>query len=133
MFKEEKFASALTVSGRTYKSVTCSPACVLGHFSHVWLCVTPRTVVCQAPLSMGFSRQELLEWTAISFSTGFFQPRDQIHVSYLLHWQADSLPLTPPGRSCGNLVPRPDIEQRPLAVKAYSPNHWPTREFPNNG
>ena len=27
-------------------------------FSHVWLCVTPWTVACQAPLSMGFSSQE---------------------------------------------------------------------------
>ena len=26
--------------------------------SHVWFFVTPWTVVCQAPLSMGFSRQE---------------------------------------------------------------------------
>ena len=28
------------------------------HFSHVQLCVTIRTAACQAPLSMGFSRQE---------------------------------------------------------------------------
>ena len=31
---------------------------VLSHFSHVWLCVTPWTAAHQAPLSMGFSRQE---------------------------------------------------------------------------
>ena len=31
---------------------------VLGHFSHIWLCVTLWTVACQAPLSVGFSRQE---------------------------------------------------------------------------
>ena len=31
---------------------------MLSHFSCVWLCVTLRTVACQAPLSMGFSRQE---------------------------------------------------------------------------
>ena len=30
----------------------------LNHFSHVWLFVTPWTVAHQAPLSMGFSRQE---------------------------------------------------------------------------
>ena len=29
--------------------------CTLSHFSHVSLFVTPRTVACQAPLSMGFS------------------------------------------------------------------------------
>ena len=33
-------------------------ACVLSHFSHVQLFVTPWTVAHQAPLSMGFSRQE---------------------------------------------------------------------------
>ena len=33
-------------------------ACVLSHFSHSRLFVTLWTVVCQAPLSMGFSRRE---------------------------------------------------------------------------
>ena len=33
-------------------------ACVLSHFSRVWLCVTLWTLALQAPLSMGFSRQE---------------------------------------------------------------------------
>ena len=31
---------------------------LLSHFSRVQLFVTPWTVACQAPLSMGFSRQE---------------------------------------------------------------------------
>ena len=31
---------------------------ILHHFGHVQLFVTPWTVACQAPLSMGFSRQE---------------------------------------------------------------------------
>ena len=31
---------------------------MLSQFSHVRLFVTPWTVACQAPLSMGFSRQE---------------------------------------------------------------------------
>ena len=42
-------------------------ACVL---SHVWLFVTPWTVACQAPLSMGFARQEC--WSGLPFLT----PRD---------------------------------------------------------
>ena len=32
--------------------------CALSHFSRVWLCATLWTAVCQAPLSMGFSRPE---------------------------------------------------------------------------
>ena len=32
--------------------------------------------------------------------------------------------------ACGILVPRPGIEPGPTAVKVWSPNDWPTREFP---
>ena len=39
-----------------FKMYIC--AHMLSHFSHVRLCVTPWTVARQAPLSMGFSRQE---------------------------------------------------------------------------
>ena len=41
--------------------------CMLSHFSHVWLSVTPWTVAHQAPLSMGFSRQEY--WSGLPFPT----------------------------------------------------------------
>ena len=37
---------------------------MLSHFSRVQFFVTLRTVACQAPLSMGFSRQEY--WTGLS-------------------------------------------------------------------
>ena len=36
----------------------CICACMLSRFSHVQLFATFWTVTCQAPLSMGFSRQE---------------------------------------------------------------------------
>ena len=38
---------------------------MLSHFSHVWLCVTPQMGVHQAPLSLGFSRQE--HWSGLPF------------------------------------------------------------------
>ena len=31
--------------------------------------------------------------------------------------------------ACGILVPWPEIEPGPSAVKAWSPNYWTTREF----
>ena len=34
--------------------------------------------------------------------------------------------------ACGILVPRPRIKPSPCAVEAWSPNHWTTREFPQN-
>ena len=39
--------------------------CVLSHFSCVQLFVTPWTEFCQAPPSMGFSRQEY--WSGVPF------------------------------------------------------------------
>ena len=38
---------------------------MVSSFSHVQLFVTPCTIVCQAPLSMGFSRQEY--WNGLPF------------------------------------------------------------------
>ena len=40
----------------------------------------------------GILQARILEWVAISFSRGFFQPRNQTALC-LLHWQAGSLPL----------------------------------------
>ena len=56
----------------------------------------PWTVACQAPLSMGFPRQE--------YWSGLLCPPPGIFLTQgsnpcLLHWQACCLPLVPPGRS----------------------------------
>ena len=40
------------------QSCVCVCVCVLSFFSLVWLCATLWTMACQAPLSLGFSRQE---------------------------------------------------------------------------
>ena len=56
----------------------------------------PWTVTCQAPLSMGFPRQEY--WSGLPFPS----PRDLLNLginSNLLHWQADSLPLSHQGKT----------------------------------
>ena len=49
--------------------------------SCVQLFATVWTVTLQAPLSMGFSRQESWIWVAIAFFRGSSWPRDQIHIS----------------------------------------------------
>ena len=49
--------------------------------SRVRLFATPWAVARQAPASMEFSRQGVLEWVAISFSRETSQPRDWIQVS----------------------------------------------------
>ena len=48
--------------------------------SRVWLCVTPRTVTYQAPLSMGLSRQEY--WNGLPFPTsGYISKEKDIIIS----------------------------------------------------
>ena len=74
---------------------------VLSCFTHVRLLVTPWTVTLQAPLSMGFFRQEY--WNRLpSLLQGIFQTQgsnpDLLH---LLHWQTGSLPLVPPRKPEG--------------------------------
>ena len=53
---------------------------------------TPWTVAPQAPLSMGFPRQEY--WSGLPSSRGIFPTQgSNLHLLYLPHWQAGSLPL----------------------------------------
>ena len=73
-----------------------------GHFSHVQLCTTlwtaahpptPWTLAHQAPLSMGFSRQEYWSGLPSLTSRGSSWPRGWTHVSCLLCWHVGSLLL----------------------------------------
>ena len=54
--------------------------------SHVWLFVTPWTVVHQAPLSIRILQAKLLEWLAMPSSRASSQPRDRIQVSWVAEW-----------------------------------------------
>ena len=66
---------------------------VLSSFSHVQLVATRQTIACQAPLSMGFSRQEY--WSGLPLPSPRDLPHPGIeHGSPAL--QADSLPSEPP-------------------------------------
>ena len=73
----------------------CVLACMLSHSSHVQLFVTPWTVVLQAPLFMGFSKQEY--WSGLPCPPPGDLPRPGIEpVSPAL--QLDSYPTEPPGK-----------------------------------
>ena len=56
------------------------------------------TVACQAPLCMGFSRQEKNTGVGCRFLLQriFLTQGSISHLLHLLHWQMDSLPLAPP-------------------------------------
>ena len=71
---------------------------MLSRFSRVQLFATLWTVACQAPLSMGFYRQEY--WSGLPCSSLADLPDPGVEPTSLclLHWQACSLPLVPPGK-----------------------------------
>ena len=76
----------------TNKSLSmCSPSCPT-------LCdpmdCSPARLLCP----WNFSRQEY--WSGLPFPPpgDFHDPRMNLHLLSLLHWQADSLPLAPPGK-----------------------------------
>ena len=70
---------------------------LLSRFSCVWLFVTPWPVALQAPLSMGFSRQEYRSGLPCP-PPGDLPDPGNLCILHLLHWRADSLPLKPPGK-----------------------------------
>ena len=65
-------------------------------FSHVRLSETLWIIACQAPLSMGFSRQEY--WSGLPCPPPGVFPNPGIKPASLrsLHWQVVSLPIVPP-------------------------------------
>ena len=75
-----------TIGWVAYKQtpITYGSACMLSHFSCVWLLAIPWTVAGQDPLPS---------------SKGSPWPRDQTHASHLLHLHAGSLLLVPPGKN----------------------------------
>ena len=92
-------AAVATLRGSVFWSGTrqCGVrACVLICFSHVRLFGILRTVVHQAPLSMGFPRQ-ILGFAGLGchdlLQGIFLTQRSNPHLLCLLHWQADSLLL----------------------------------------
>ena len=69
-------------------------ACMLSYFSRVQLCMTLQTAACQAPLSMGFSRQECWSWLPCSPPGDLPNPRIKPVSPTSTELQADSLLLS---------------------------------------
>ena len=66
--------------------------------------MTPGTVAHEAPLSLGFSRQEY--WSGLPCSPPGDLPNPGVEpgLLYFLHWQVYSLPLVPPGKPWGRSI-----------------------------
>ena len=78
----------------THRTCVCVCVCICTHSRQTF--ATPWTIACQVPLSVEFSRQE--HWSGLLFPIPGVLPDLgwNPHLLHLLHWQAGSLPLTPP-------------------------------------
>ena len=85
--------SEFWVTCLTLLYLLCMHAHTHSCFSHVWVFATPWTVVCQAPLPMGFSRQEY--WSGLSFASPGDLPNSGIKPRFPA-FQPDT---KPPGKS----------------------------------
>ena len=84
-------------------------------------CLQPWTVAQQAPLSMGFPRQEY--WSRLPFPPPRELPNPGIKLCllHLLHWQADSLPLASSGKPVSTVSPR---VPQPWTQQTMDQNYW---------
>ena len=113
---------------------TVTILCMLRCFSHVRLCATLWIQSCPTvcdPMDYsltgssvhGILQARILEWVPMAFSRVSSQPRDWTHISlHLLHWQADSLLLVPPGKGLllGRLAVGEADWAQLLQVRIYS-------------
>ena len=83
-------------SVRSYTCRAVLRVCCAESLSHVWLSMTPWTIAHQAPLSMGFSRQEY--WSGLPCPSPGHLPYPGIKPESLMSpaLQVDSFPAEPP-------------------------------------
>ena len=70
---------------------------LLSLFSHVWFLATPWTVAHQAPLSLGFSRQE--HWSGLPFPSPMHESESEIDVAQSCPTLSDPMDCRLPGSS----------------------------------
>ena len=70
---------------------------MLSHFSRVRLCVTPWTAAHQAPLSLGFSRQE--HWSGLPFPSPMHESESESEVTQSCPTLSDPTDCSLPGSS----------------------------------
>ena len=80
------------------KSHLVLPACMQSRFSHVYLFVTLWTIACQAPLSWDSPGKNSRVGCCFLLQGIFPTHGLKLCLLCLLHWQAGSLPLVPPGK-----------------------------------
>ena len=99
--------------------------------SHVRLSATPWSAAHQAPLSMG-TLQARSGVDCHFLLQGIFPTQgSNLCLLWLLHWQADSLALAPPGKPHHLAQPTPNSSPPPSSFESFGPS--PTSANPHDG
>ena len=115
---------------------------VLRCFSHVWLFETLWTVACQAPLSMGFSKQEFWNELPCPLPGNLSYPVIELSSPAAPALQVDSLPLSHQKgkerevvQSCPTLWDPMDcsLHQAPVSMGFSRQEYWSRLPFPSPG
>ena len=85
---------------------------LLSHFSRVRLCVTPETAAHQAPLSLGFSRQE--HWSGLPFPSPMHESEKWKWSRSVLSDSCDPMDCSLPGFSVHRIFQARVLEWVPL-------------------
>ena len=94
---------------------------LLTHFSHVWLCVTSWTAAYQAPLSMGFPRQEY--WSGVPLpSPRYGYAAAAAQLLQLCPTLCDPIDSSPPGSAVPGILQARTLEW--AAISFSSAGKW---------
>ena len=88
---------------------------MLSLFSRVRLCATPQTAAHQAPLSLGFSRQE--HWSGLPFPSPMHESEGE--VAQLCPTLGHPMDCSPPGSSAHGICQTRVLESGAIAFSAF--------------
>ena len=91
---------------------------LLSRFSHVRLCATPEMATHQAPMSLGFSRQE--HWSGLPLPSPMHESESQSEVTRSCPTLSDPMDCSPPGSSVHGILQVRVLEWGAIAV-SYKP------------
>ena len=94
----------------------------LSRFSRVRLCVTPEMAAHQAPLSLGFSRQEY--WSGLPFPFQCMKVKSESEVTQSCPTLSDPMDCSAPGSSVHGIFQARLLEWVVIAFSWYEPSYW---------
>ena len=95
---------------------------LLSHFSRVRLCATPETASYQAPLSLGFSRQE--HWSGLPFPSPMHESESESEVAQSCQTLNDLMHCSLPGSSVHGIFQARVLEWGAIAFSGSNTRVW---------